>query len=211
MARNKDLENVLFDWESGLADKPAFVDGLTHEKFYLVVAINPNFQEQAFVAIGKFGPEEFKVKMYPGFHAFNFTERTLKNLGHADNVLSRDSKGYQRYMTTKEGVNWLLETLPSMRGIKVCPVASLRSVFDIPIEERQGVAGIYNKGVRNNPYPDVPPMMTPEEQKEFFGPNAGLGMGPMIDGYGDMPHPPHNPDDDSENPFNGLDHPDHDD
>jgi hypothetical protein len=130
-------------WAAGLADKPVFIDGLSHSLFYLIVAAKNSSDDYQAVVIGKFGPDSFKVKMYGSFEDWGFLPAGLQDKFNAREFLSRKGRGdagYERYMTNRQGVMAILAALQQTRGVTVCPIPKIMPAYDLPMAERQAIS-----------------------------------------------------------------------
>jgi hypothetical protein len=129
------------DWATGLANMPVFIDGLTHKLFYLIVACKNSSDKYQAVVLGKFGPNQFKVKFYGNFEEWGFTEGSLREKFNANDFLYHgESIGYARYWTDRRGVDAILDALDHTRGVTVCPVSGVYQAFDIPAKIRAEVS-----------------------------------------------------------------------
>jgi hypothetical protein len=147
----EDVEAPAANWGTGLSDKPVFIDGLSHELFYLIVASKNESRTYQAVVIGMFGSNEFKVKMYGTFEEWGFNTGSLADKFRAKHFLSRaipkdpaeydpeEHAGYERYMTDQEGVARLLKALTQTQGVTVCPVKEVMKAYNMPYEERKEV------------------------------------------------------------------------
>lgn len=151
MTRKSGKSGAPEGWTTGLAQKPVFIDGLTHSLFYLIVASKNDSRDYQAVVIGMFSPEMFKVKMYGSFEDWGFTKSSLADKFRGSDFLSRaipddadeyneeEHLGYERYMTDAKGVVLLMKALSETRGVTVCPVKSLMEAYNMPYSERQEV------------------------------------------------------------------------
>lgn len=130
-------------WTTGLATGPVFIDGLSHSLFYLIVATKNSADKYQVVAIGKFGPDEFKVKFYGCFEDWGFTKGSLQDKFRARSFLSRageQSAGYERYYTDRAGVAAIVQGLIATRGVTVAPVDGIMQAYDIPSSQRAEIS-----------------------------------------------------------------------
>jgi hypothetical protein len=129
-------------WAAGLADKPVFIDGLTHKLFYLIVAAKTSSDDYQTVVIGKFGPDQFKVKMYGCFEDWGFLDAGLQDKFNARDFLSRKGRGaagYERYMTDRAGVMKLMEALGQTRNVTICNPQKIMGAYDTTYAEREAI------------------------------------------------------------------------
>jgi hypothetical protein len=129
-------------WTTGLATGPVFIDGLSHSLFYLIVATKNSAEKYQVVAVGKFGPDSFKVKFYGCFEDWGFTKGSLEHKFRARSFLSRadEQAGYERYMTDRAGVAAIVHGLIATRGVTVAPVDGIMQAYDIPSHERAEIS-----------------------------------------------------------------------
>jgi hypothetical protein len=152
-------------WAAGLSTHPVFIDGLSHELFYLIAATKTSADDYQAIVIGKFGQDSYKVKMYGKFEDWGFTKAGLEDKYDARDFLSRhkESAGYQRYYTSRKGVEKLLAALEQTRNVTVCPAEGVQSAFEMPRALRAKVASALHptRGGKRPQLPFTPPVALP--------------------------------------------------
>lgn len=148
-------------WVAELAKKSVFIDGLSHDLFYLIAATKPKERGYDAIAVGKFHDDSFKIKFYGGFTTWGLNRQVLRDYYFAKSFLSRMNKGgpgdeddeggedayvcdyagYERYFTNLNGLCLLIQSFQgNERGVTVASTRDILKAFDISQEQREEMA-----------------------------------------------------------------------
>lgn len=155
---NKPLFPTQGKWAAGLSDYPVFIDGLSTTLFYLIVAAKNNADNYQAVVVGKWGEDEYKIKMYGTFEDWGFTQSSIAENFRGNYFRSRtgaDDAGYERYITDTEGVIAIMNALSQTRNVTVCPPDKLEAAFHTTILERKAIALALHP-IRGGGRPQIP-------------------------------------------------------
>lgn len=153
-------EKEVASWRAGHRNEPVWRDGLDSTLSYLIVAVQFDAKTYNCVCIRKFDDDSYKLKCYPDFKSWKFSESILDDLGavdfldRSDKDNMRDYAGYQRCFVSREVLARVLKRLRAQQNVTTITLDLVDEAFKRPHNTRQSSRDYHP--VRGGRMPETP-------------------------------------------------------